>query len=107
MATRRPEEQRGEGGRGEGGRGRRDLNEGGGSHSHSPCPMRPGKVDTVALDIRPLHDYEKSGVGHLGKVQRKRNRKSKSKSKSNGNRVKSSRIVSEKQLKLNAEVLYL
>lgn len=31
--------------------------------------MRPGKVDTVALDIRPLHDYESSGVGHLGKVK--------------------------------------
>ncbi|CAM9835806.1 unnamed protein product, partial [Scytosiphon promiscuus] len=41
-----------------------------GSRNRSPCPMRPGAVDTVALDIRPLHDYESSGVGHLGKSLR-------------------------------------
>lgn len=48
------------------------LGMGGGSErgdgNRSPCPMRPGAVDTVALDIRPLHDYESSGAGHLGKV---------------------------------------
>ncbi|CAM9422410.1 unnamed protein product [Ascophyllum nodosum] len=36
----------------------------------SPCPMRPGPVDTVALDIRPLYEYANSGVGHLGKSLR-------------------------------------
>lgn len=66
MATRRPAQR--QAGEGEGEAGHPDE-EGGGRHS--PCPMRPGKVDTVALDIRPLHDYEKSGVGHLGKVKRR------------------------------------
>lgn len=36
--------------------------------SSSPCPMRPGPLDTVALDIRPSQEYTASGVGHLGKV---------------------------------------
>ncbi|CAM9195457.1 unnamed protein product [Pylaiella littoralis] len=64
MTTRRREthDEAEEGGGGGGGR------KGGGSRS--PCPMKPGQVDTVALDIRPLHDYESSGVGHLGKSLR-------------------------------------
>lgn len=41
----------------------------GGRGDSSPCPMRPGPVDTVALDIRPLNEFENNGVGHLGKVR--------------------------------------
>lgn len=39
-----------------------------GTGNTSPCPMRPGALDTVVLDIRPPREYEHSGVGHLGKV---------------------------------------
>lgn len=41
-----------------------------GSGNTNPCPMRPGPLDTVALDIRPPQEFEESGVGHLGKVRR-------------------------------------
>ncbi len=54
----------------EGGGGEEEKHSWNGNRSSSPCPMRPGDVFTVALDIRPLEDYEKSGVGHLGKVNR-------------------------------------
>lgn len=62
MSTKRPERHNHREGEGEGGGEGRHHDEA------DDCPMRPGKVDTVALDIRPLHDYEKSGVGHLSKV---------------------------------------
>lgn len=66
MARRSPGD--GEGGGGDGREGARDGKEAA-DGNRSPCPMRPGAVDTVALDIRPLHDYENSGAGHLGKVR--------------------------------------
>ncbi|CAM9295298.1 unnamed protein product, partial [Ectocarpus sp. 13 AM-2016] len=67
MARRSPGD--GEGGGGDGREGARDGKVAA-DGNRSPCPMRPGAVDTVALDIRPLHDYETSGTGHLGKSLR-------------------------------------
>ncbi|CAB1101133.1 unnamed protein product [Ectocarpus sp. CCAP 1310/34] len=67
MARRSPGN--GEGGGGDGREGARDGRVAA-DGNHSPCPMRPGALDTVALDIRPLHDYENSGTGHLGKSLR-------------------------------------
>ncbi|CBN74844.1 conserved unknown protein [Ectocarpus siliculosus] len=68
MARRSPGD--GEGGGGDGREGTRDGKVAAADGNRSPCPMRPGAVDTVALDIRPLHDYENSGAGHLGKSLR-------------------------------------
>lgn len=66
MARRSPGDGEGGGGDGREGEGDEKVAADG---KRSPCPMRPGAVDTVALDIRPLHDYESGGSGHLGKVR--------------------------------------
>ncbi|CAN0209893.1 unnamed protein product, partial [Hapterophycus canaliculatus] len=66
MTRRRPPENH----RGGSGGDEQEGEAGQGDGNRSPCPMRPGFVDTVALDIRPLHDYESSGAGHLGKSLR-------------------------------------